>query len=115
MAFTDVARTADLAALHWLLQQRRPPERVRAQVNLAGAGVGHTADLFEVRPQRNDPGVTRHTPVARTRSVGSAHGWRLCCQQADLKRHGSKPRPTRATLHDALAVVDEDASRCCFG
>ena len=71
MAFTDSERATNLAALKWFLQRRRPTEDIRPKLDIGYALVGQTVDLFEIRPDWQDPSTTRHTPVARIRYIRS--------------------------------------------
>ena len=71
MAFTESERAANLAALKWFLQRRRPPEDIRSKLDIEYAIVGQTVDVFEIRPDWQDNSTTRHTPVARIRYVRS--------------------------------------------
>ena len=65
MPFTDSERAANLAALKWFVHRRRPPEDIRPKLDIGYAVVEQTVDLFEIRPDWQDPSTTRHTPVAR--------------------------------------------------
>jgi hypothetical protein len=81
MHFTDSERAANLAALKWFLQRRRPPEDIRPMLDIGYALVGQTVDLFEIRPDWRDQSATRHTPVARIRYIRSkVHGALLVAQ-----------------------------------
>ncbi|MFO1280488.1 MAG: hypothetical protein U1F04_13130 [Burkholderiaceae bacterium] len=71
MPFTDSERATNLAALKGLLDRRRPPERIRPRLDIGYAVVGQTVDVFEIRPDWQDPSTTRHTPVARVRFIRS--------------------------------------------
>jgi hypothetical protein len=115
MAFTEFERAANHAALKWFLDRRRPPERVRAQVDMGYAIVDHAVDVFEIRPEWRDPSSTRHLPFARIRYVRARDRWRLYWRRADLKWHLYEPSPDHGSLQDALAVVDADAHGCFFG
>ena len=115
VAFTDFERTANLTALKWFVQRRRPPEQIRPMLDIGYAVVGQTVDLFEIRPDWRDKSTTRHTPVARIRYIRSKAQWRLYWMRSDLKWHAYEPSPEHESLQDALAVVDQDAHCCFFG
>jgi hypothetical protein len=115
VAFTDFERAANLAALKWFVQRRRPPEDIRPMLDIGYAVVGQTVDLFEIRPDWRDQSTTRHTPVARVRYIRSKAQWRLYWRRSDLKWHAYEPSLEHESLQDALAVVDEDAHFCFFG
>lgn len=115
MAFTQFERAANHAALKWFLARRRPPEHIHAELDIGYAVVGHTVDIFEIRPQWDDRNATRHSPVARAKFVRTRGLWRLYWRRADLKWHLYEPAPEHDALQDALAIVDADAFACFFG
>ena len=115
MAFTDLEREQNLAALKWFVERRRPPEHIRPQLDIGYAVVGHTVDLFEIRPDWQDRTSTRHTPVARMRFFRSRNAWQLYWMRRDLKWHSYEPGATHPSLRAALEVVDADEYCCFFG
>jgi len=115
VAFTDIERARNLASLKWFLERRRPPEHIRAKLDIGYAVEGHAVDIFEIRPDWQDKTETRHSPVARIKYVRSADEWRLYWMRRDLKWHSYEPSATHSSLKAALAVVDADAYCCFFG
>ena len=115
MAFTEHERVANLAALKWFMARHTPPEHIREQLDFGYKVVGHTVDIFEIRPDWQDKTETRHTPVARAKYIRTENEWRLYWRRADLKWHLYEPAPVHENLQDALAVVDQDAYACFFG
>jgi hypothetical protein len=65
MAFSELERTANHAALKWFLSRHEAPAHLREQLDFGYSIVGHTVDIFEIRPDWQDKKTTRHTPVAR--------------------------------------------------
>ena len=115
MAFTDLERTANLKAIKWFLDQRRPPEEIRPKLDIGYAIVRHTVDIFEIRPDWQDQSETRHTPTARIKFVRSKALWFLYWMRRDLKWHAYEPEHVHPTLKSALQTVDADAYCCFFG
>ncbi|MGE0315388.1 MAG: DUF3024 domain-containing protein [Lautropia sp.] len=115
MAFTETERTVNLQALKAFLGRRRPPEHILPELDIGYAIVGHTVDVFEIRPDWQDRTSTRHTPVARMRFVRTKGHWRLYWMRGDLKWHAYDPAPIHRSLASALQVVDEDVYCCFFG
>jgi Protein of unknown function (DUF3024) len=115
MAFTDIERTLNLASLKWFLDQRRPPEHIRPQLDIGYAVEGHVVDIFEIRPDWRDKTTIRHSLVARVRYVRSKDEWRLYWMRQDLKWHTYEPSAIHSSLKSALAVVNTDAYCCFFG
>lgn len=115
MAFNDLERAVNLKELKRFLAERRPPEHIRSQLDIGYAVVGHTVDIFEVRPDWQDKLVTRHTPVARVRFVRTRKHWLLYWMRRDLKWHAYEPEHVHSTLKSALETVHADAYCCFFG
>ena len=115
MAFNDIERARNLASLKWFMEQRRPPENIRPQLDIGYTVVGQTVDIFEIRPDWQDKTTTRHTPVARIKYVKSRDEWRLYWMRRDLKWHSYEPDAVHKSLMAALAVVNSDAYCCFFG
>lgn len=115
MAFSELERQRNAAAIDWFLQRRRPPEHIRPQLDIGCTIAGHVVDVFEIRPDWRDKSTLRHTPVARIRFVRSKGEWRLYWMRGDLKWHAYEPSAVHRTLRDALAAVDADKYGCFFG
>lgn len=115
MAFNDLERAAQHAALKWFLASHRPPADIRSQLDIGYVIVGQTVDLQEIRPDWREPDVTRQRSFARVRYIRTRDEWRLYWKRADLKWHLYEPSPVHGNLQDALAVVDEDRYGCFFG
>ena len=115
MAFSDAERAENLASLKWFVEHRRPPESLRAEVDIGYSVVGHTVELFEIRPEWKDRSSTRHTPIARIRFFRSRDAWKLYWMRGDLKWYGYEPSEVHKSLRSALHVVDADAYGCFFG
>jgi hypothetical protein len=115
MAFTDIERARNLSALNWFLERRRPPEHIRAQLDIGYVINGHTADIVEFRPDWRDTTVIRQTPVARVRFVRTRSRWCLYWMRQDLKWHLYEPGAFHASLKSALESIDNDEYSCFFG
>ncbi len=115
MPFTDIERARNLQALKWFVGQRRPAEHIRPQLDIGYAIVGHTVDIFEIRPDWQDKTTTRHTPPARIRFVRTRNHWCLYWMRRDLKWHLYEPSEFHPSLRSALEVVNADAHCCFFG
>ena len=115
MAFNDIERARNLASLKWFLEQRRPPEHIRPQLDIGYAIEGHAVDIFEIRPDWQDKSTTTHSPVARVKYVRSTDQWRLYWMRPDLKWHSYEPSATHPSLRSALGVINADACCCFFG
>jgi Protein of unknown function (DUF3024) len=115
MAFNDIERARNLAALKAFLERKRPPPHIRSQLDFGCAVVGQVVDVFEIRPDWQDATITRHRPFARIRFVRSSKQWRLYWMRQDLKWHAYEPSARHASLQSALDVIAADAHCCFFG
>ncbi len=115
MAFTDIERARNLASLKWFMEQKRPPEHIRPQLDFGYAVVGQTIDIFDIRPDWQDKTTTRHSPIARIRYVKTQDEWRLYWMRRDLKWHSYEPNPTHKSLKLVLTVIKNDEYCCFFG
>ena len=115
MAFTEIEQARNSKALKWFIEKRRPPEHIRTQLDIGYAVVGHTVDVFEIRPDWQDKSTTRHTPVARAKFVRTKDHWKLYWMRRDLKWHAYEPDEVHSTLMSALKTIDTDAYCCFFG
>ncbi len=115
MAFSDIERGINTNALAVFLERKRPPEHIRTQVDIGYAIVGHTVDIFEIRPNWQDKKATQRTPVARIKFVRTRELWLLYWMRHDLKWHEYEPDPIHGTLESALKTVEADAYCCFFG
>jgi hypothetical protein len=115
MAFNDIERARNLAALKAFLERKRPPPHIRSQLDFGYAVVGQTVDVFEIRPDWQDPTITHHRPFARMRFVRSSNEWRLYWVRKDLKWHAYEPSPLHVSLQSALDAVTADDHCCFFG
>ena len=115
MAFNDIERARNLAALKAFLECKRPPPHSRSQLDFGYAVVGQTVEVFEIRPDWQYPTITCHRPLARMRFVRSSNEWRLYWMRKDLKWHAYEPSPRHVSLQSALDVVTADDHCCFFG
>jgi len=77
---------------------------------------GQSFELFEIRPPwRGDPKEKLDHPYAKATFVKIKKVWKIYWQRADLKWHRYDPVPTRASLEDVLAVIEQDEYHCFYG
>ncbi|MEO7798779.1 MAG: DUF3024 domain-containing protein [Opitutaceae bacterium] len=105
-------REAPVAAF---VAKRRPPVHLRAQVDLSFRFDGRSVEIFEIRPQWNNPARRIEEAVAKARYLKSRDAWLVYWQRADLKWHKYGPTPEVSTLQAFLTLVDEDEYGCFFG
>jgi len=97
------------------IEKRRPPARVRAQLDFGFRITGQSVELFEIRPKWNDPDSKMENGIAKATYVKSRKVWKIFWLRSDLKWHGYDPVPEVKHLEDFLKVVEEDENACFWG
>ena len=122
MAFTDFERAVNLKALKSFIEQRRPPEHIRPQLDIGFSVVGQTVDIFEIRPDWQDKTTidSLSSCAGEVRQNEGAVGALLDAQR-DLKWHAYEPDHVHSTLASALKTARprcllllSSRARCCL-
>lgn len=95
--------------------KRRPPPRLRDQVDLGFRITGQSIEIFEVRPRFDDRSKKIENGIAKASYNKTKKNWRVFWQRADLKWHLYDPAPVVRSFENFLALVDEDTHGCFFG
>jgi hypothetical protein len=104
-----------LQAVGAFLQKRRPPEHIRAKLDMRADINNNEVIIRTLRPYFMDANQIIESPFARAKWVGTRKVWRLYWMRSDLKWHAYQPFPEAATLGEVLAEVDRDPHGCFFG
>ena len=115
MAFNDLDRKRIENAMAAFLAKRRPPPHIRPQVDLGYRLIEQSVEIFEVRPQWDNPSIIREHPFAKATYVRTQNLWKVFWQRADLKWHGYEPASTVKSIEEFLSAVDADPYGCFFG
>ncbi len=115
MAFNDLDKKRIEKALDAFLAKRRPPAHIRAELDIGYSISDQSVEIFEIRPQWNDPSVIRHQPFAKATYVRTQNCWKVFWMRATLKWQSYEPVPTVASISEFVHVVDADENRCFFG
>jgi Protein of unknown function (DUF3024) len=67
------------------IERRRPPEHLRAKVDLAFRRQGQSIEIFEIRPQFQDPSRLVEHAIAKATYNKSKRSWKVFWQRADFK------------------------------
>lgn len=97
------------------IQQIRPPEDVRNQLDIGYKREGQDIFIEEIRPQWDDPKKIHHYPYAKIKHIKSRQHLKLYWQRASLKWELYKPFPESSHLQKLLDVIDEDSYGCFKG
>ena len=97
------------------IERRRPPARLRKEVDLAFRVNGQSIEIFEIRAHWTGKGKPIEHPIAKATHNKSKRNWKVLWQRADLKWHSYEPHPEVDTIDGFLAVVEKDEHGCFFG
>jgi len=97
------------------LEKRRPPVYLRNKLDFGYSIDDQSVELFEMRPQWDDPSQNIEIPFAKATYVKKEKLWKIYWQRKDLKWHTYSPTPTVKYFEEFLAIVNEDAMGCFFG
>ena len=102
-------------AVAGFMDRRRPPAQVRAELDFGYRIAGQSLELFEIRPQWDNPSEKIEQAIAKATFVKRSDTWKVYWQRADLKWHRYDPVPEVDSVEDFLAVVEADEYACFFG
>lgn len=112
----DAIQTVELIeVMENYIQEKRPPENMRAQVDLGYVIDGQSIIIHEIRPRWDDPSLLVEHPIAKATFVSAKNLWKLFWMRADLKWHIYSPSPTVKNVKNFVAIVDEDKHGCFWG
>lgn len=115
MVFREEERRNVEEVMASFMERRRPPERVRDQVDLDYSVERQSIVIFERRADWMLPEDWVESPVAKATYVRTQDVWRLYWLRSDLQWHGYDPAPEFESLDVLLEVVDKDPLGCFWG
>jgi Protein of unknown function (DUF3024) len=115
VAFNDIERKRIEHDLATFMTHHRPPPHIRPELDFGYRISGHSVEIFEIRPQWQNPKEKMEHAVAKATFVRTRNVWRVFWMRSDLKWHGYEPVPEVRSLAAFLAVVGRDEYCCFFG
>lgn len=115
MALNPTQTVEVIEALGNLISRIRPPEHIRAKLDIDYKIEGQSIIIFEARPQWNKPEIILEHPVAKTTFVKAKNHWKVFWMRADLNWHSYDPKPTVKTIIEFCKLVEEDKHHCFWG
>lgn len=115
MAFNDLDSKRIANAMAAFLAKRRPPPHIRPELDIGYRLIGQSIEIFEIRPQWDNPSIIREHPFAKATYVRTQNLWKVFWNRSDLKWHGYEPASTVKLIEEFLAAVDADHYGCFFG
>ena len=96
------------------LERRRPPEHIRAKLDIGYKIDGQSIIIHEIRPSFRDPSKMIYPEVAKATFVKTRNLWKVFWLRADLKWYAYDP-PTVKNLREFVSLVEEDKGGCFWG
>ncbi|MCK6391539.1 MAG: DUF3024 domain-containing protein [Azonexus sp.] len=115
MAFNDLDRKRIDNAMVAFMAKRRPAPHIRPELDIGYRLTDRSVEIFEIRPQWDNPSIIREYPFAKATYVRTQNLWKVFWKRADLKWHGYEPASTVESVDKFLVVVDADQYGCFFG
>ncbi|WP_432470216.1 DUF3024 domain-containing protein [Amphritea sp. HPY] len=97
------------------LAETRPPAHMRDQLDLGYRIDNQSVEIFEIRPQWDDPANKMESAVAKATYSKKEKIWKVYWQRQDMKWHSYKPEPKVKHIEDFISLITEDAHACFFG
>jgi hypothetical protein len=112
----DIIKTAEvIEALENYIDEIRPPEKLRSELDIAYKIENQSVIIYEIRPLYNKPEIIIEENIAKATWVKAKGYWKIFWERADLKWHTYSPHPIAQTIHEFVEVVEEDKYGCFWG
>jgi len=115
MAFTKTETAHIEDAMAEFLAKNRPPEKLRAKLDIAYRIKGQSVIIYELRPIWDDSSEIIEGSVAKATYVRRESRWRIYWRRADMKWHYYYPQAEALFFEEFLALVEDDAEACFWG
>ena len=97
------------------IKRKRPPAHIRNELDISFRISDQSFEIYEIRPQWNDPSKKIEGPIAKATYVKSKKIWKLFWMRADLKWHSYQPFPVFSHIEKILEVIVQDSHGCFWG
>jgi hypothetical protein len=97
------------------IEKRRPEPHIRNKLDIAFRISGQSFEIYEIRPQWDNPTIKMEGPVAKATYVKSKKIWKLYWMRADLKWHSYEPLANTKSLQRILDEIHQDSYGCFWG
>jgi len=97
------------------VESRRPALHVRSELDISYRIIGQSFEIYEIRPQWDEPSKKLESPIAKATYVKNSKIWKLYWMRADLKWHSYQPFPTSKSLEEILEEISRDPHGCFWG
>ena len=97
------------------VESKRPAGDMRSQLDISFRVTGQSFEIFEIRPQWNDPTKRSESSIAKATYVKSPKIWKLYWMRADGKWHAYQPFSSSSSLEKILEAIEQDPHGCFRG
>lgn len=95
--------------------RRRPVKEKRSKLDLSFRISDQSFEIFDIRPQWDDPTQKIEGSIAKATFVKSTKRWKLYWKRADMKWHGYEPFRESDSIEEILEVINQDKHGCLGG
>jgi hypothetical protein len=112
----DVMQSLEIIeAMENFIDQIRPPENIRHQLDIGYKTDNQSIIIYELRPSWKNKAEKKEYNIAKATFVKTEDSWKVFWQRADLKWHSYTPNPMVKTIHEFIKLVQEDKHHCFWG
>lgn len=101
--------------IHGFVERKRPPKDIRNQLDIGYTYSNGTFEIFEIRPQWNNPEKILHHSVAKATYFKSQQHWKLYWKRAGGKWEYYDPATILPNITDVLLCIENDVHGCFWG
>jgi hypothetical protein len=97
------------------LERRRPPPRLRKDVDLSFRINRQSVEIFEIRSHWTGKGKPTEHRIAKAMFMKCKQNWKVLREGPDLKWRSYEPHPEAQTIEEFLAIIQNDDHDSFFG
>jgi hypothetical protein len=112
----DIMQSVEIIeALENWLENNRPEEKMRRELDIGYRIENQSVYIFEIRPRWDKPEIIHESPIAKTTYIHTKKRWKIFWMPSDMKWHGYEPHMFVKTIQEFLTIVEEDKVGCFWG
>ncbi|TCS35904.1 DUF3024 domain-containing protein [Reinekea marinisedimentorum] len=97
------------------MAKRRPRPEIRSKLDLDCRLEERTMQLFEVRPQWDDPSVQQEISIAKAKYDSSEMHWKIYWMDSKQQWREYGPDKRATTIEEVFNIIDIDETGAFFG
>jgi hypothetical protein len=112
----DILQTVHIIeVLEGFIERKRPPEKIRKQLDIGYNIQGQSLFILEIRPSMFEPERILEHEIAKATYVKSKDLWKILWKGADSKWHTYAPCPAVKAVEGFVDLVEKDKYSCFWG